>query len=159
MMNDQHRNKDFPNDSQKIEEKSFESFQSSRSSIIIEEKQDKDLNITPNSSIRHHSSNSYSNSQIDNIIASTEQSLNYFQELEQPGNKPIKFHLQKLYNLNREAHQLNKDYEKLKRYIFVIDSLLLIRSKSFEEKTLNTFNQRDIEEKKNFHYSYNCKDN
>ena len=84
-------------------------------SLINGEKRHHEINFSPLSHRRNKSSNSLSNSHIDNMIATAEQSINYFQELDQPGNKPIKYDLQKLYHLNREAKKLNRDFERLKR--------------------------------------------
>ena len=116
-MNDEFSQKNLSNEPNHIQEKSFQSFQSSVTSLLIEGTIDDGQKTTQNTKILNQaSSNSYTNCEIDNIITMTEHSLNYFQELNQPGNKPIKFHLQKLYNLNRETNSLNKDYEALTRF-------------------------------------------
>ena len=122
MINDEPANTSFPYKAYNVEEKSFQSFHSSITSQINDEIGEKEIKVTPMSHRRNKSSISLSNSHLDNIINTAEQSLNYFQELEQPGNKPIKHDLQKLYNLNREAKRLNRDYEKLKRYILFLNS-------------------------------------
>jgi len=118
-MNDKISQKNFPSEPHHIQEKSFQSFQSSATSLLVEGTIENEPNTTQISKMPNRSSNSYTNIEIENIITITEHSLNYFQELNQPGNKPIKFHLQKLYNLNRETNSLNKDYEELKRYICI----------------------------------------
>jgi hypothetical protein len=116
-MNGEPANKSYKIEAYNLEEKSFQSFHSSATSLIKGEISRNEIKFTPLSHRRNKSSNTLSNSHIDNMIANAENSINYFQELDQPGNKPIKFDLQKLYNLNRAAKKLNKDYEKLKRYL------------------------------------------
>ena len=114
-MNYEHLHKSLTDNSHAIAEKSFVSFNSSRTSLINQANHKNQKIMTPLSHRRQSSNNPLKNENFDDLITATELSLNYFKEFDQPGNQPIKSELKKLYNLNKEAKILNREYERLKR--------------------------------------------
>ena len=114
-MNYEHLHKSLTDNSHEIAAKSFVSFNSSRTSLIHKANNKNQKDMTPLSHRRHNSSNPLQNEIFDDLITATEYSMNYFKEFDQPGNQPIKIELKKLYNLNKEAKILNREYERLKR--------------------------------------------